>query len=179
VHYWLSDKRLITQNIDGLDGKAGNQNYIPIHGRLDKVTLFRNQNQPMQLMDAPWDEVAQLQIESADTTRLKRALLETFKISQSTRQPELEVSLKPFILLFDEYYTDLFRMNEAERWMMEADKMVFIGTSFSVNITSIALRMGLQNGARIEIVDPEPVDLGVSSIRYHSLTAEEYIARLS
>jgi NAD-dependent deacetylase len=62
---------------------------------------------------------------------------------------------------------------------MEADKMVFIGTSFSVNITSIALRMGLQNGARIEIVDPEPVDLGVSSIRYHSLTAEEYIARLS
>jgi hypothetical protein len=39
--------------------------------------------------------------------------------------------------------------------------------------------MGLQNGARIEIVDPEPVDLGVPSIRYHSLTAEEYIARLS
>ena len=179
AHYWLSDKRLITQNIDGLDGKAGNQNYIPIHGRLDRVTLFRNQNQPMQLLDAPWDEVAELQIESADNFRLKRALLETFKISQSTRQPELDVSLKPFILLFDEYYTDLFRMNEAERWMMEADKMVFIGTSFSVNITSIALRMGLQNGARIEIVDPEPVDLGVSSIIYHTLTAEEYISRLS
>ena len=179
AHYWLSDKRLITQNIDGLDGKAGNQNYIPIHGRLDKVTLFRNQNQPMQLLDAPWDEVAELQIESADNYRLKRALLETFKISQSTRQPELDVSLKPFILLFDEYYTDLFRMNEAERWMMEADKIVFIGTSFSVNITSIALRMGLQNGARIEIVDPKPVDLGVSSIIYHSLTVEEYISSFS
>ena len=72
----------------------------------------------MQLMDAPWDDVAELQIERADNCRLKRALLETFKISQSTRQPELDVSLKPFILLFDEYYTDLFRMNEAERWMM-------------------------------------------------------------
>ena len=24
VHYWLTDKRLVTQNIDGLDGKAGN-----------------------------------------------------------------------------------------------------------------------------------------------------------
>jgi len=23
VHYWLKDKNLITQNIDGLDGKAG------------------------------------------------------------------------------------------------------------------------------------------------------------
>ena len=126
-------------------------------------------------MDAPWDEVAQLQIESADTTRLKRALLETFKISQSKRQPELEVSLKPFILLFDEYYTDLFRMNEAERWMMEADKMVFIGTSFSVNITSIALRMGLQNGARIEIVDPEPTHVLHSNVSYKKMTALEYI----
>jgi len=28
AHYWLSDKMLITQNIDGLDGKAGNKDYI-------------------------------------------------------------------------------------------------------------------------------------------------------
>ena len=33
VHKWLSDKYLITQNIDGLDYKAGNKNYISIHGR--------------------------------------------------------------------------------------------------------------------------------------------------
>ena len=32
VHRWLADKNLITQNIDGLDGKAGNTSYIPIHG---------------------------------------------------------------------------------------------------------------------------------------------------
>ncbi|MGB2108025.1 MAG: SIR2 family NAD-dependent protein deacylase, partial [Candidatus Puniceispirillum sp.] len=38
VHGWLADKQLITQNIDGLDGKAGNADYISIHGRLDKVT---------------------------------------------------------------------------------------------------------------------------------------------
>ena len=25
THFWLSDKNLITQNIDGLDGKAGNK----------------------------------------------------------------------------------------------------------------------------------------------------------
>ena len=40
VHRWLADKNVITQNIDGLDGKAGNNSYIPIHGRLDKVTVF-------------------------------------------------------------------------------------------------------------------------------------------
>ncbi len=179
VHHWLSDKRLITQNIDSLDGKAGNQNYIPIHGRLDKVTLFRNQDQPMQLIDAPWETLVNLQVEGEDHSRLKRALLELFKISPITRTPEKEVSLKPFILLFDEYYTDLYRMSEAERWMVEADKIVFIGTSFSVNITSIALRLGLQNNARIEIVDPEPIDLGVSSIVYHTLTAQDYVSSLS
>ena len=70
-------------------------------------------------------------------------------------------------------------MSDAERWMMEADKMVFIGTSFSVNITSIALRLGLRNSAVIEVVDPEPVDLGISSIKYHSVTAEEYISSLN
>ena len=37
---WLNDKRLITQNIDGLDAKAGNKSYIPIHGRLDKLVIL-------------------------------------------------------------------------------------------------------------------------------------------
>ena len=104
--------------------------------------------------------------------------VEIFKISLSTKKPEKGISLKPFILLFDEYYTDLYRMTEAERWMQEANKVVFIGTSFSVNITSIALRIALQNNADIEIVDPEPIDLGIPSITYHSLTAEDYISQL-
>ena len=176
AHQWLADKRLITQNIDGLDGKAGNKSYIAIHGRLDKVTIFRGQEQYQELLDAPWEEVTRLKIENEDHNRLKRVLLEIFKISSLTKRPENEVSLKPFILLFDEYYTDLYRMSDAERWMMEADKMVFIGTSFSVNITSIALRLGLQNRAKIEIVDPEPIDLGIPSITYHGVTAEEFIS---
>ena len=178
AHEWLSDKRLITQNIDGLDGKAGNKTYIPIHGRLDKVTVYNSQQKPQDLLGAPWKNVERLKIEAEDHIRLKSALLESFKISLSTKQPEKGVSLKPFILLFDEYYTDSYRITEAERWMQEANKVVFIGTSFSVNITSIALRIALQNKADIEIVDPEPVDLGIPLITYHSSTAEDYILRL-
>ena len=37
-----------------------------------------------------------------------------------TLTPEPDVSLKPFVLLFDEYYTDLYRMSEAEDWMQDA-----------------------------------------------------------
>ena len=248
--------RLITQNIDGLDGKAGNRDYISIHGRLNKMTLLHDQSlfdqrpsdqrpsdqrssdQPpdhpdsdhdanhdadhdanhdygVGLCDAPWDEVAaslssqtslsnQTSLSSqtslskqtsptpADTTdpddpaetneaALIAALLAACRIPPSG--PQMGVSLKPYVLLFDEYYTDLYRMTEAERWMNSASRMVFMGTSFSVNITAIALRTAVQRGIPVEIVDPEPIDLaasfgipaGMADISYHAMTAEAWV----
>ncbi|MFL2795343.1 MAG: SIR2 family NAD-dependent protein deacylase [Paracoccaceae bacterium] len=176
VHFWLADKDLITQNIDGLDGKAGNTRYIPIHGRLDKVTVFHNQDDIIPIEEAPWDIIANEKIDLNDNLKLKRLLLELFKIKG---QPEHGHSLKPFVLLFDEYYTDLYRMSEAERAMQFADCVVFMGTSFSVNITSIALRYALSNNAKIEIVDPNPIDLNISGIKYHKMTASEYVSKLN
>ena len=46
-----------------------------------------------------------------------------------------------------------------------------MGTSFSVNITSIALRTALANDADIEVVDTQPIDLGYERIEYHKMTA--------
>ena len=54
--------------------------------------------------------------------------------------------------------------------------IVFMGTSFSVNITSIALRTAISNQAAIEVVDPEPIDLGYERIEYHKMTAAEYVS---
>ncbi len=179
VHYWLSDKNLITQNIDGLDGKAGNTNYIPIHGRLDKVTVFHEQGKKVSFLDAPWKYVAEENKLNDDDNFLKKILLESFKISSKTLKPELEISLKPFVLLFDEYYTDLYRMSEAENWMNNVNKFVFIGTSFSVNITSIALQYALSRDCEVEIVDPNPIDIGHSSVTYHQMTAKEFILKRS
>ncbi len=51
-------------------------------------------------------------------------------------------SLKPFVLLFDEFYTDNYKINKAYNWMNSATKFIFLGTSFSVNITAMALRKG-------------------------------------
>ena len=143
VHHWLADKRLVTQNIDGLDGKAGNAAYVPIHGRLDKVTVLHEQGLDVPLIDAPWEDVAAACNDLDDSAHLARILLDAFKISKKTLTPEPDVSLKPFVLLFDEYYTDLYRMSEAEDWMQYAQSIVFMGTSFSVNITSIALRTAI------------------------------------
>ena len=176
VHDWLADKKLITQNIDGLDGKAGNADYIPIHGRLDKVTVLHAQGDEVELIDAPWEKVVATCSNLENDAEVKAALLETFKISKTTLAPEVGHSLKPFVLLFDEYYTELYRMSLAESWMREAEHFVFMGTSFSVNITNIALRYALASDAKIEVVDPEPVDLGVKGITYHPMTAQAYVS---
>ncbi|WP_462151754.1 SIR2 family NAD-dependent protein deacylase [Pseudoalteromonas xiamenensis] len=165
VHHWLHDKRLITQNIDGLDGKAGNNNYISIHGRLDEVTRFHIQGEAVERIKAPWDEV--------DESNLTSSLLELFKIGQNG--PILNESLKPYVLLFDEYYTELYEISRAQQWMLAADKIVFMGTSFSVNITNMALEIARHHNTPIEVVDPSPAHVLHSNVQYFPMTAREYI----
>ncbi|MDN3474939.1 Sir2 family NAD-dependent protein deacetylase [Pseudoalteromonas sp. APC 3355] len=165
VHHWLSDKNLITQNIDGLDGKAGNKNYIAIHGRLDQMTLFHEQGEPVTPVATPWDSV--------DESRLQESLFELFNIQNQT--PELNHSFKPFVLLFDEYYTELYRITQAQQRMLNADKIVFMGTSFSVNITQMAIEIARNYDIPVEVVDPEPVHILHANVTYKKMNALDYI----
>jgi NAD-dependent deacetylase len=165
VHHWLSDKNLITQNIDGLDGKAGNTHYIAIHGRLDQMTLFHAQGNEVEAVMTPWGQV--------NESRLHDSLFEVFNIQSQT--PVLNHSFKPFVLLFDEYYTELYRISEAQQRMRDADKIVFMGTSFSVNITQMALEIARDYNIEVEIVDPEPAHVLHPKVSYKKMTALEYI----
>jgi len=164
VHQWLADKNLITQNIDGLDGKAGNKNYIAIHGRLDQMTLFHTQGDAVDTITTPWEEV--------DENNLQESLLEIFRIGA---QPQLNHSYKPYVLLFDEYYTELYRISEALQRMIDAERIVFMGTSFSVNITNMALDVAIQMNKPVEIIDPNPVTIPYDNTIYHTMKASEYI----
>ena len=164
VHHWLADKNLITQNIDGLDGKAGNQDYIAIHGRLDQMTLFHEQGELVEIVSTPWEDVKE--------DHLVSSLYEIFNIEAS---PELNKSYKPFVLLFDEFYTDLYRIGEAQERMWNADRMVFMGTSFSVNITNMAMDVAMHKQIPVDVVDPDPVILPYSKVTYHRMTASEFI----
>ncbi|PKG64541.1 MULTISPECIES: SIR2 family NAD-dependent protein deacylase [Pseudoalteromonas] len=165
VHHWLSDKNLITQNIDGLDGKAGNKNYIAIHGRLDQMTLFHEQGEPATPLATPWDSV--------EESRLQESLFELFNIQHQT--PVLNHSFKPFVLLFDEYYTELYRITEAQQRMLNADKIVFMGTSFSVNITQMAIEIARNYDIPVEVVDPEPAHILHANVTYKKMNALDYI----
>lgn len=166
VHRWLADRNLVTQNIDGLDGKAGNRDYVAIHGRLDQMTVFHEQDaaDTVTAMATPWDQV--------DETRLDESLRAIFRIDE---RPRLGHSYKPYVLLFDEYYTELYRISEARKRMLLAPRMVFMGTSFSVNITLMALDIARARDIPIEIVDPDPVDTGYWNCTCHRMTAMEYI----
>ncbi|GAB5414847.1 MAG: NAD-dependent deacylase [Congregibacter sp.] len=166
VHYWLADKNLITQNIDGLDGKAGNLDYISIHGRLDRMTIYHDQDEAasIETLPTPWEQV------SGDD--LDATLLEVFNIQDT---PRLNQSYKPYVLLFDEFYTELYRIHEAQQRMLNAERMVFMGTSFSVNITQMALEIARARQTPIEIVDPQPVDVAYQRATYHEMTALAFI----
>ena len=185
VHRWLADKNLITQNIDGLDGKAGNNSYIPIHGRLDRVTVFTEEGEDTLVVDAPWDKISDLENTNKNGSKsdssLIKTLIECFKIEKDDQQkysPILGYSLKPFVLLFDEIYTDLYKISEAQQRMMDANKMVFMGTSFSVNITAMALRIAAAKSIEIEIIDPNPIDVGYKNATYFEMSALEYVESL-
>lgn len=168
VHRWLADKNVITQNIDGLDGKAGNTNYIAIHGRLDQMTLFHDQNNlTVDIITAPWDGV--------DENNVVESLLALFKIKET---PELNKSYKPYVLLFDETYTELYRISEAQQRMHQADRIIFIGTSFNVNITEMALSIAFKYKIPIEIVDPDPIDPPLLKATLHKMKASDYVNKV-
>lgn len=168
VHHWLADKNLITQNIDGLDGKAGNQDYIAIHGRIDQMTLFHDQDGPTaDIITTPWDSV--------DEDNVVKSLLDLFQIKDV---PELNKSFKPYVLLFDEIYTELYRISEAHQRMRDADRIIFMGTSFSVSITYMALEIARKQNTPIEIVDPKPVNIPYSNATIHTMTASTYVNKV-
>lgn len=79
------------------------------------------------------------------------------------------------MLLFDEYYTELYRITQAQQRMLAADKIVFMGTSFSVNITQMALEIARSYDIPIEVVDPEPAHIMHPNVSYKKMTALEYI----
>ena len=49
-----------------------------------------------------------------------------------------------------------------------------MGTSFSVNITNIALEIAIEKNIPIEIVDPDPIEIQYPNIEYHKMKASEY-----
>ena len=140
--------KLITQNIDNLHHKAGHaaDSLIEIHGNIN----FKRTIQAIdrnELMLAHWNQV--------DENHLERDLFELFRICKDGSIDE-QKSMRPHILLFDEYYTELYQYSKAQQWLEEASTIIFIGTSNSVGFTYGALQEALFANKKIMVVDPNP-----------------------
>jgi NAD-dependent deacetylase len=132
---------VITQNIDGLHRVAGQPEaqLIEIHGRHDRFICSSAGG--CEGIDHP--------VPSVDLSKLPAEL---------PRCVHCGAPMRPLVLLFDEYYDghEAYQAHRARRALNDADVIVFVGTSFSVGITSSAIRAAEVSGARLVNVNLEP-----------------------
>lgn len=135
---------VITQNIDGLHLESGapRARLIEIHGRHD--TFFC----PNRACSMAGNPVTGISLKGVDDGDL----------------PECDMCgtvLRPLVLLFDEYYDShpFFRAREARDWLNDASVVAFVGTSFSVGITSMALHAAQASNATIVNLNVERLDV--------------------
>lgn len=150
AHEILANKNLkvITQNIDNLHVKAKHpqSNLIEIHGNI-------NYKRKINAEHIDELELADWQIVKEDN--LEDELLDLFAISPDGKIDAYN-SCRPHILLFDEYYTELYQYEKAINWLLNAEIIIFIGTSNSVGFTSTALDIGINRNKKVIVVDPNP-----------------------
>jgi NAD-dependent deacetylase len=150
AHEILASKniKVITQNIDNLHIKANHPvgSLVEIHGNINyKRKINAEHLEDLELAD--WQSVSE--------DNLKKDLFGLFKITEGGKINE-KTSYRPHILLFDEYYTELFQYEKAISWILSADTIIFMGTSNSVGFTSGALQIGVSKSKKVIVVDPNP-----------------------
>ncbi len=137
-----SDDLVITQNIDGLHRLAGHPEHqlIEIHGRHDRFICASGGG--CEGVDHP--------VNSVDLSTLKDGVFPTCG--------HCDAPMRPLVLLFDEHYESHaeFQSWRAKKALNDADVVVFVGTSFSVGITSYAVRCADVSGALTINVNVEP-----------------------
>ena len=93
--------------------------------------------------------------QSVREDNLRKDLFDLFVITEGGKINEKK-SYRPHILLFDEYYTELYQYEKAITWILDADTIIFMGTSNSVGFTSGALQIGVSKNKKVIVVDPNP-----------------------
>ena len=163
----LQEVKVITQNIDGLHRKANHpsEKLIEIHGCLSEKRIV-NSTLRSSLIEADWDLV--------DENNLVESLFKLFNIDK-TGQIDYEKSYRPHVLLFDEFYTDLYEYEQAIEWVHDADTVIFMGTSNSVGITEGILHTSLNQNKKIIVVDPNPApSFRIKSVMVVESTATKF-----
>jgi NAD-dependent deacetylase len=126
-------KGLITQNIDGLHGRAGSKRVIEIHGHLRRATCISC------FQSCATDEMF---IEFAESGRIPRC-------------EKCDGILKPDAVLFGEQLP-VDSVREAQRWIKNCDLLITAGSSLEVVPVALFPVDALNAGARLIIFNNAP-----------------------
>jgi NAD-dependent deacetylase len=159
---WL----LVTQNIDTLHEDAGSEDYVKVHGTMDRYRCSGDHCR----WGAPRGSIS---IADVDLT--------AFRLSPSyehlPRCKECESILRPHVLWFDEYYMS-HQDYSMQRLMHEAQNLalvLFIGTSFSVGITAMAMEACNDQGVPMLSINPAVPNAKVGGIQNIARKAEDVL----
>jgi NAD-dependent deacetylase len=120
-----------------------------------------------QLKMADWEKII-------DPKRDLKALFNLTSNGEITQK-----SYRPHVLLFDEYYTELYHYKKALDWVNEADTIIFMGTSNSVGFTETVLDISVNQGKKVIVVDPSPSpSFFQKGVEFEMITAFEYISKI-
>lgn len=158
---------LVTQNIDTLHEQAGSRNLIKIHGTADRYRCSR----PGCRYGAPGGSIP---VDEVDLLPFR----ETPSRETIPRCPECEAPLRAHALFFDELYDGHvdYGFERARRAFERMSLALFIGTSFAVGITEIALRATLFNRVPAWSIDPDAAaEARYPWLRTVAATAEEVL----
>jgi NAD-dependent deacetylase len=159
---------LVTQNIDTLHEDAGSRELVKVHGSADRARCSRTgcpRGAPRGSMPRREIDVTAFR---ADPTP-----------DNVPRCPACGSYLRPHVLWFDEYYHEHedYQLARVERFALEADVTLFVGTSLAVGVTELALGAALGRGTPVHLVDPT-ARVGLPQVRHLAVKAEEALPKL-
>ena len=171
IETWLEGRggkcNVITQNVDGLHGKAGTKNVIECHGTLRhlRCTEFGCEFGPPQgTLDFDWKFFDEFKANPC--------------VETVPKCPSCGHLLRPHTLLFDESYSghESYGLELIDDLMDEMTALIFVGTSFAVTITDLLMMSAYQRAIPTFNVDPNAECIA----EFHHIQdkAEEFLPRL-
>ncbi|HMN96146.1 MAG TPA: Sir2 family NAD-dependent protein deacetylase [Phycisphaerales bacterium] len=139
--------RLVTQNIDGLHGRAGHEasRLYEIHGNLDFMRPVRELESRPRIVPIP-DAVG---LDWPNGRALDEATERLLRVDGAPARPH--------VLWFDECYDEeRFRSTSALEAAASADLLLIVGTTGSTTLPTRIAQFCAGRGVPIVVVDPEP-----------------------
>lgn len=148
---------IITQNVDGLHQKAGSQNVIELHGRLDRIAcvgcgkrISRTEMDELILELNPLLNQAQ-EVEFSPDGDAEIEVAENFQVPNCS----CGLHFKPDVVFFGEQVPKS-RVELAESWVAQAEAILVAGSSLTVNSGLRLVKQAINQGKPAVVVNLGP-----------------------